>query len=99
VIGQLWATLELEEPVPVVDICGSGALLATAEPLAPDTRHALQIRVKDDVISVNARVRHMREEHVAGSSAYLVGVEFLDVPAVVANAIEHEDPSVTPENA
>jgi hypothetical protein len=29
----------------------------------------------------------------------LIGVEFLNVPAVVANAIDHEDPSVTPGNA
>jgi hypothetical protein len=92
-------TLELEEPVPVVDIGGDGALLAVRAPLAPDTRHALQLTVKGDVISVNARVRHARREDAGGSPTYLIGVEFLDLPAVVAQAIEHDDPTVASENS
>jgi hypothetical protein len=98
VIGQLWGTLELEEPVPVVDIGGSGALLASTEPLVLDSRHALQLTIKGDVISVNAQVRHMRHGSTADPAPYLVGVEFLDLPAVVAHAIEQDDPAVRREN-
>ena len=92
VIGQLWATLELDEAAPVIDIGKSGALLESAVPLAPDTRHALQLTVRGHVVTVDARVRHMRSEEPQGASPkFLVGVEFLNVPAVVANTIEPDD--------
>jgi hypothetical protein len=90
VIGHLWGTLELEEPVPVVDIGASGAALSTAAPLAPDSRHVLQLSVAGEVVSVDARVRHARPQSSA-SPRYVVGVEFLDLPGVVAASIGHDE--------
>ena len=67
-------------------------LLESDVPLAPDTRHALQLTVKGHVVTVDARVRHMRSEPSSGAPPkYLVGVEFLNLPAVVANSIEPDD--------
>ena len=90
VIGDLWGTFELEEPVPVIDIGASGAALSTPVPLVPDSRHVVQLSVAGEAVAVDARVRHSRAQP-SDPLRYLVGVEFLDLPTVVANSIDHDE--------
>jgi hypothetical protein len=89
VVGALWATLELAEPVRVLNISRDGALLTSPTPMTPETIQPLQLRLEGQDVTVDAQVRHVRR--VSGPDEpvrYLVGVEFLSKPPALVRATD-----------
>ena len=82
VVGSLWGTLEFHKQARVLDLNREGALLEYPVPIVPDSIHAVWFAHNGERISLNVRVRHVRQTTDAGNRiAYLAGVEFLSVPA------------------
>ena len=87
VVGALWATLELAEPARLVDLSQNGALITSTVPMPPESVQPLQLKVEGREVTVDARVRHIRLMSGPDQPArYLVGVEFLSIPATLAQA-------------
>jgi hypothetical protein len=89
IVGQLWGSLESMEPLRLVNLSRGGALLETRLPLVRDSIHRLRLAVQGQALDVQARVCHVAA--LAPGSAgerFLVGLEFLALPAAV---LEHID--------
>jgi hypothetical protein len=87
VVGALWATVELTEPARLVNISREGALITSPVPMPPESVQPLHLKLEGQDVAVDARVRHVRQ--VSGPDEpvrYLVGVEFLSIPAALARA-------------
>ena len=88
VVGALWGTLELHKQARVRDLNRDGALLDYPVPVLPDTVHAVTFEHDGQRVSLNVRVRHVRQTIAAdGSITYLAGVEFLSVPAALPELV------------
>jgi hypothetical protein len=93
VVGALWATLELLEPVHVVNISRDGASITSSVPMALESVQPLHLKLEGEDLIVDARVRHVRR--VSGQDEpirYLVGVEFSSTPPALARATEWSHP-------
>jgi hypothetical protein len=90
VVGALWGTMEVTEPARVVDITPAGALILSPVAVAPDAVRVLTMLIDGASVTVDARVRHLRRvaDTDAESPKYLVGVEFLSVPAALSHSLE-----------
>jgi hypothetical protein len=89
VVGTLWATLDLAEPIRLVNISRDGALITSSVPMPPESVQPLQLRLEGRDVTVDARVRHVRRVSGPDQPAqYLVGVEFLSIPPVLAQATD-----------
>jgi hypothetical protein len=87
-VGPLWGTLEFHKQARVCDLNRDGALLEYPVPVLPDTVHAVTFEHDGQRVSLNVRVRHVRQVTAAeGSTVYLAGVEFLSVPAALPELI------------
>jgi hypothetical protein len=84
VVGALWGTLELHKQAHVRDLNRDGALLEYPVPVVPDTVHTVTFGHNGDRVSLDVRVRHVRQATSAGGAVvYLAGVEFLSIPAAL----------------
>jgi hypothetical protein len=89
VVGTLWATLELTEPARVVNICKEGALIASPVAMPPGSVQSLHLNIEGQDVTVDARVRHIRRVSAADQRPeYLVGVEFVALPAPLDVAMD-----------
>jgi hypothetical protein len=86
VVGELWGTFETEEAAPILEISAAGALIASPIAVALDSVQPLAIRIENESVSVQARVRHIRTLAPTddGPLRYAVGLEFVAPPAVLA---------------
>ena len=88
VVGALWGTLEFHKQARVRDLNQDGALLEYPVPVLPDTVHAVTFEHNGQRVSLNVRVRHVRQGITQdGSPVYLAGVEFLSVPAALPELV------------
>ena len=88
VVGALWGTLEFHKQARVRDLNQDGALLEYPVPVLPDTVHAVTFEHNGDRVSLDVRVRHVRQgTGPDGSTVYLAGVEFLSVPAALPELV------------
>jgi hypothetical protein len=91
VVGTLWGTLEIQKQARVRDLNQDGALLEYPVPVLPDTVHAVSVERNGERISLNVRVRHVRQATGAdGTVVYLAGVEFLSVPAALPELVAEQ---------
>lgn len=90
VVGSLWGTLEVSKQARVVNISTSGALIASPVPAALDSTQTVKLVLKGHEIRVDARVRHLKRVVGVGDeeTPYHIGLEFLEAPAALANALE-----------
>lgn len=90
VVGSLWGTIEVSEPARVLDISKGGALIVSSVAAAPDSVRVLSLRVDGSEVAVDARVRHVRALPASDDHPvqYLLGVEFLTMPASLTHALE-----------
>jgi hypothetical protein len=89
IVGQLWGSLETQEPLDLVNLSRGGALLEGRVPLAPDSVQRLRVRFEDQTLDVQARVRHVATLSPAtDGERYLIGLEFLGLQEQV---FEHID--------
>jgi hypothetical protein len=88
VVGALWGTLEFHKQARVLDLNQDGALLEYPLPVLPDSVHAVTFEYNGERISLEVRIRHVRQTKDAhGAVVYLAGVEFLSVPAALPELV------------
>jgi hypothetical protein len=89
IVGQLWGSLETQEPLDLVNLSRGGALLEGRVPLAADSVQRLRVRFEDQTLDVQARVRHVATlSRATDGERYLIGLEFLGLQEQV---LEHID--------
>ena len=90
VVGSLWGTLDVDRRARVVNVSGTGALIASPVPAAVDSTQTVRLTLGGREFKLEARVRHMSQ--VAGpvedGNQYQIGLEFLGAPAALARALE-----------
>jgi PilZ domain-containing protein len=88
VVGALWGTLEFHKQARVRDLNQDGALLEYPVPVLPDSVHAVTFEHNGERVSLEVRVRHVRQASAPdGAAVYLAGVEFLSVPAALPELV------------
>jgi hypothetical protein len=91
IVGQLWGSLLAEESLVLRNIGPGGALLEAPLPLEIDSLHTVRLLEDDQPRDVQARVRHVTlvRAEAGQTSRYLIGVEFLGIPAEALNQIQN----------
>jgi S-adenosylmethionine:diacylglycerol 3-amino-3-carboxypropyl transferase len=90
VVGALWGTMELAEPARVVELSAGGALILSPVAAAPDAVRVVTLEVAGELVTVDARIRHLRAVPATDTepTRYLLGVEFLAMPAALSHSVE-----------
>lgn len=90
ILGALWGTLQLAESARVINIGAGGAMIMSPSAMPLDTTAPVKLTLGGEQLTLQARVKHLR--HVAASAEepahYLIGLELLGMPAVLAQALE-----------
>jgi hypothetical protein len=82
IVGQLWGSLETFEPMELHNISQGGALVESRVPLTPDSVQRLRLTAQDQLLDLQARVAHVHQrQDVTAPENYLVGMQFLGLPA------------------
>ena len=89
VVGTLWGTLELHESSRIVDISRFGVLMESSLALPPDSEQSVRLEIGGEEVRVDGRVRYLRRITDGNHAAYLIGLEFLSLPASVVAAIDY----------
>jgi len=89
-VGALWGALDLERQAQLVNISRTGALIMSAIPAALDSLQSLRVTIEGHEVKLDARVRHQQRlaDPGGGEPRYRIGLEFLEVPAVLVHALE-----------
>lgn len=90
VVGHLWGALDVIEPARVIDVSLGGVLIESPVAVPPGSEQPIQLVIDGQPILVDARVCHVRRAPVvnAGRASYLIGYEFISMPAALAEALE-----------
>ncbi len=78
IIGQLWGSLEVDEPLPLRDLGRGGALVESRQPLSADAVLALRLMIGDQPNDLEVRVRHLTAVREAYGERFLIGLEFVN---------------------
>jgi PilZ domain len=78
----------LDEEVRVLQLGRGGLTMAAAIPLQVDHHYDLQLTLGERGITVKARVVHMRTTIDRDEFTYIIGMQFADLPADAAAAID-----------
>ena len=82
IVGDLLGTLETVVGMPLRNICRGGALVQSSVPLTLDSVHHVAVTSAGVQEPASVRVRHVRPMVGSdGSDYYLIGFEFLSIPA------------------
>ncbi len=89
IVGELWGTLDTVIGMPLVNIGTGGALVQSSVPLAPQSVHHIAVSCDGKHTPTRVQVRHVRPVTASnGHDYYLIGLEFLAVPAPLMAQIE-----------
>jgi hypothetical protein len=90
IVGSLWGTLQLMEATRVLNISRGGALIRSAVPIPTDSTAPIKVTVEGQQVTLDARVRHLKHvpADVSEPAHYLIGLEFLALPATLAMAFD-----------
>lgn len=89
IVGELWGTLETGIGMPVRDIGRGGALVQSSMALAPQSVHHVAVSCNGGHAPASVRVQHVRPMvGEDGRSWFLIGVEFLSIPAELMAQID-----------
>lgn len=86
VVGDLWGTLEIVCPLPVLDISAGGALIGSDHPWQVGSVHAIAVANGAGIGDARVCVRHVRATPESGNR-FLIGVAFLNVSPALADEI------------
>lgn len=86
IVGDLWGTIEIVCPLPVLDISSGGALIRADRPWELGSVHALSIGHGGDIGDARVCVRHVRA-CPGERNAFFVGVAFLALSPALAEQI------------
>lgn len=101
VLGGLWGSVEMLEPMRVYNIAREGMLTESRSPLPVGTILAVRLLRGYDSVVIRAGVRHTAPADTIGvQGKYLVGLEFLDLASDAAELVQDliDEPS-EPEEA
>jgi hypothetical protein len=88
VIGIVPGEVRIVHPIKLVELSEGGASLELSQPLVIESLHDFRIELGDNIIIVKGRVAHSRVADVEqGRVAYRAGIEFIDLPAHVREAL------------
>ena len=90
IVGALWGTLQLMEATRVLNISRGGALIRSNVPIPADSAAPIKVTVDGQQVTLDARVRHLKHVPAAVDEPahYLIGLEFVAMPAALAMAFE-----------
>ena len=88
VVGDLWGTLEVVHPMPVVNIATGGALIESERVWEVGAVHAIAVANGTEVGRAQVCVRHVTAVDGPGGRRFLIGVEFLSISPGLAGQIE-----------
>jgi PilZ domain-containing protein len=88
VFGPFWGTFDVGEPVRVLDLSASGALIEAQQPLAVESVQSVKLMIDGQPTVTEAKVKHVRSAPLGAVQRYLVGVEFLAAPSAFLDAVE-----------
>jgi hypothetical protein len=101
VIGALWGVLELHEQARLRNVSATGVLLDSPVPMALDSAQTIRLEVDGQSVTVDARVRHVRQQNYDSTGArHAIGLELIEPPTPVLQSIEQlsaEDPAALDE--
>jgi len=89
IVGELWGTLDAVVGMPLINVGRGGALVRSSIPLPPQSVHHVSVACAGQKAPTSVKVRHVRP--VVGSDGrdyYLIGIEFLSMPAVLLAQID-----------
>ena len=89
IVGDLWGTLDTVVGMPLLNVGVGGALVQSAVPLTPQSVHHVAVSCDGQQTPTSVQVRHVRP--VAGTDGrdfYLIGLEFLTMPAALVTQIQ-----------
>lgn len=88
VAGLVQGEVRIVHPIRLVEISEGGASIEVTQPLVIESLHDFRIELGDNIVIVKGRVAHCRVAEVEhGRLAYRAGVEFVDQPAHVREAV------------
>lgn len=89
IVGQLWGSLETQEPLDLINLSRGGALLEGRVSLATDSIQRLRLTFEGQVLDIQARVRHVATlSRASDRERYLIGLEFLGLQPQVLERID-----------
>jgi hypothetical protein len=88
VFGPFWGAFDVGEPVRVLDLSPSGALIEAQQPLAVESVQSIKLMIDGQPAVTEAKVKHVRPAPLGALDRYLVGVEFLAAPSAFLDAVE-----------
>lgn len=89
VIGALWGVLELHEEARLRNVSATGVLLDSPVAMALDSAQTIRLEVDGQSVTVDARVRHVRQQSFdASGPRYAIGLELIEPPTPVLQSIE-----------
>ena len=90
VVGLLWGTLEVIHQARVVNISRHGALIASPVPVMVESTQAVSLMLFGQEVRLRARVRHLNRapDEGGGAELYRIGLEFIDQPTSLLQALE-----------
>ena len=89
IVGELWGTLDTVVGMPLLNLGRGGALVQSSVPLTPESVHHVALSCEGQQTPTSVQVRHVRPVRGAdGHEQYLIGLQFLSMPAALLNQIE-----------
>jgi hypothetical protein len=89
IVGELWGTLDTVIAMPLRNIGRGGALVESAVSLPALAVHHVAVNCEGEQTSASVRVRHVQSTiGVDGRDRYLIGFEFLSMPAPLLAQID-----------
>ena len=89
IVGDLWGTLDTVVGMPLLNIGVGGALVQSPVPLIPQTVHHVALTCDGQPTPASVQVRHVRPvTGTDGRDFYLIGLEFLAMPAALGAQIQ-----------
>ncbi len=88
-VGQLWGTLGITEPLVLCDVCRGGALVKSRVPLPAGSVHRMRfVTERDHTEEIQVRVCHVTATTggVAGER-FLIGLEFVGLESAALEQI------------
>lgn len=103
ILGELWGSLQAQEPLRICNLAPEGALVESFAPLSVGSIQPIRLVQGAQSTEVRAAVRHLSPVyHPGGGRRYRVGLEFLNLNAQAAAWIgslmdEHRQQSFSDE--
>ena len=89
IVGDLWGTLDTVIGMPLLNVGLGGGLVQSSVPLTPQSVHHVAVSCDGQPNPTSVQVRHVRPVVGRdGRDVYLIGIEFLTMPAGLNTQIQ-----------